>query len=149
MSLGNYIKALQYSLLQQGGINVSPEQLGLKIKNPLAFQQAAMGDFSGILRGVGANGNSSSLFGNLGGINLSQSISALSNSAASSSTGTTDTNTYWQIRNFQALQAISMQLRQLQQQNVQAQQEARKNNASNSSSSGLAGVGGVLSGDII
>ncbi len=149
MSLGNYIKALQFSLLQQSGINVTAEQIGLKVKNPLAFQQAALGDFSGILRGVGANGNSSSLFGNVGGINLSQSISALSHASSSSSSTTTDSSTYWQIRNFQALQAISMQLRQLQQQNAQAQQEARKNNASNSSGSGLAGVGGVLSGDII
>jgi hypothetical protein len=40
MKIGTVLKAIQYTVLQQAGVAVTPEQVGLKIKNPSALSGA-------------------------------------------------------------------------------------------------------------
>ncbi len=142
--LSNVLKVFEYQLLQQGGVNVTPEQVGLKF-NPNA---------------IGAQGS--------GGV-FSQALGALSGNTASSALPTpptppedssdltaqakynADMTTYNQkmaAYNQQMMQRLMMQFSAMQQQIQQIALSNRQNSSSSSESTQPIGVGGIIGTDI-
>lgn len=152
MRFSTLLKAFEYSILNQGGVSITPEQLGLKVKNP---------NFPGTGSSTGLSGGFSSF------LNQAQNglVSGALPTAPTPPTPPADpANTVEQAKyqqelvaynqKFQTYHLRTMQLMsqrfELMLQNVQrTQQQAQSSKAGTSLDQSNSGVGGILDTDDI
>jgi hypothetical protein len=150
MNIGTFAKAIEFSILRDSGVTVSPDQIGLKVKNPELLGTS----FLSVLQQTGAFGkipNTSTATTAYGtpvlptpptppSANASADVQAKYNQ---------DSQTYnqqMQTYNMHMYQMMLSQFNRMQQQMsyAQFQQSQASNNNSASSSSADTGIGGIL-----
>lgn len=142
--LGNVLKVFQYQLLQQGGVAVTPEQLGLKFDPNTVAAQGTSGN-SAFSQALGA------LSGQNNALPTPPTAPEDASDAAAQAEYNTAMTTYNQkmaAYNNQMMQRMMMQFAAMQQQIQQMALANRQNNTSSSESSQPIGVGGILGKDI-
>lgn len=150
MRFSTLLKAFEYSILNQGGVSITPEQLGLKVKNP---------NFPGTGSSTGLSGGFSSI--------LNQAQNGLASGALPTAptpptppadpTNATEQAKFQQElvtynQNFQTYHLRTMQLMsqrfEMMLQNIQrTQQQAQTSKSATALDQSNSGVGGILDTD--